>query len=71
MTRKHFNAIARALADVAQRGQLAAEVLKDPEARQVWQAAHQFTAEVLAAELRAFNPNFDRARFLRACGVEA
>ena len=30
----------------------------------------EYLAETFAEKLRATNPNFNRARFLRACGAE-
>jgi hypothetical protein len=57
MTRKHFEALARAVKEAAHR-----DDLTGPEAA-------AYIAETLAMEVRAFNPNFNRARFLRACGV--
>lgn len=58
MTKKHFSAIAAALL---------IEVLtaKDQQTR----AAIVAIAKRLAEQFAAFNPNFDRNRFLRACGV--
>lgn len=51
MTRKHFNAFAKALltiSDTYQRAQAAA---------------------LIADICKAANPNFDRARFMEACGL--
>lgn len=55
MTRRHFEAIA--------------STIKDSRAV-VDQRAVDFVARRLAGCFRAFNPNFDRDRFLRAAGVE-
>lgn len=37
-----------------------------PDARSIWIGM----ADAFASELAKTNPRFDRARFLRACGVE-
>lgn len=55
MSRKHFELIAR--------------VLRNLDGT-VPHADRKATAEAFADELRATNPNFDRARFLTACGVK-
>lgn len=56
MTRKHFNAIARALA------QSYAHAI-DAKSRD----AIENTIGRLASEFEQFNKNFDRARFVAAC----
>ncbi len=56
MTRKHYIAIAEQLTK-------AHSVHKDSN-------AHQLTAELLANYFYTDNKNFDRERFLTACGVE-
>lgn len=56
--------------------ELVARVLRDTEAaclRSQWDAVWRDrgrVAEAFADELASTNPRFDRARFLRACGVE-
>lgn len=64
MTRKHFEAIANA---IRQHRELCSEKPK--------RNAGLATLESLAWDIAGFfegeNPRFDRARFLRACGVEA
>jgi hypothetical protein len=63
MTKKHFEALAAALAE--QRvGFSLLPSLKNQHAQ--WCRDVQAVANVCAR----FNPNFDRARFLKACGVE-
>jgi len=59
MSKKHFEALAAAM----QRTQ--------PELAHTWLIG-QWRADVfvLADVCARFNPNFDRARFLAACGVE-
>jgi hypothetical protein len=52
MTRKHFSAMAKAIA-------------KAP----ITNEARKALARELAAICATTNPNFDRARFLAACGV--
>ena len=51
LTRKHFELIAKAMA------------------QQAGQLGHKETCEVLADALATSNPNFNRDRFLKACGV--
>jgi len=58
MTRKHFEAIAKTVRDVA-------AVADTPEAR----AAVVLMAERLADDFAGFNSNFNRRRFLQACGM--
>lgn len=60
MTRKHFRAIADAIARSRYGHDSSAE-----------RAAIDDTAVLIAYALADANPNFDRARFLRACGLEA
>lgn len=59
MSKKHFNAIASTIRANVERSN----------------DAERFRLRVLASELAdqfaGFNPNFDRARFITACGVEA
>lgn len=52
MTRKHFSAMAKAIADTP---------MDEP--------VRKALARELAAICATTNPNFDRARFLAACGV--
>lgn len=56
MTRKHFIAVAKVLA--------ATDGIHDYSTK-------AFIAHGLADEFATINPNFDRDRFLKACGVEA
>jgi hypothetical protein len=60
MTKKHFEALAAALrqSQIDFKGKFAEQVGSEDAARRI--------ADVCAR----FNPNFDRARFLKACGVE-
>lgn len=59
MTRKDYELIAAAVREsVTARG-------APPDAY----VAVAYLAHVLAASLRADNPRFDKARFLKACGV--
>ena len=58
MTRKHFNAIAAAIASSA-------------DDSRYDRYTRQLIANQLATEFEQFNPNFDRARFIKACRVEA
>ena len=65
MSKKHFEALAAALkaqrpdSDNCFQENRAAFLMQ-------WQADTKATADVCAR----FNPNFDRKRFLQACGVE-
>ena len=61
MTRKHFEALAAELKRVGP-----AYWIDATSRDTVHMAAIQAVADVCAR----FNPNFDRARFLAACGVE-
>ena len=69
MTRQHFKAIASAMECVKSR-------LNDRSERYsmaqltAMQEMHAAIAKEVALELRTFNRNFDRDRFLEACGVE-
>lgn len=60
MTKKHFAAIARVINET--RG-------GNPDSNAA-QAALDLVSLRLAGELRMFNPAFDKARFLTACGME-
>ena len=63
MTRKHFKALADALKDShpTQTGDAS------PDSAETWKR----TVENVAYACRSFNPHFDRARFLAACGWES
>jgi hypothetical protein len=63
MTRQHFALIA--------------EVIKDAQSEftsalgdEHGQMAQEIISTLFASELRQTNPNFNRDRFLRACGVD-
>lgn len=58
MTRAQFELIAHVLSQTRDQGE-------------VWNAAITATALRFAHELRATNPQFDRERFLKACGVQS
>jgi hypothetical protein len=60
MTKKHFAAIAAVIADEL------ADNDGDPNAI----VAVASVARGLADEFAVFNPNFDRVRFLSACGID-
>jgi hypothetical protein len=60
MTRKHFKAIAATLRRELQ--------YADDTSSEI---AIEDTAKALCSIFAEFNPNFDRGRFLAACGVEA
>lgn len=55
MTRKDFQLIAR--------------VIKESEGAVIDDLSRDGLAEMFADELASTNPAFDRARFLKACGV--
>lgn len=59
LTRKHFKAIADNLRTTKPNPDIA------PEGYNQW----CYTVDVMATMCREFNPNFDRGRFLDACGV--
>lgn len=61
MSKKHFEALAAALNGVG-------PLSEDTTSKQAiqWLSDVDAVADVCAS----FNPNFDRARFLQACGVE-
>jgi hypothetical protein len=58
MSKKHFNALAAALLDV---------LPTDPQSRERQQWSRDVQA--IATVCKRFNPLFDTARFLEACGV--
>lgn len=70
MTRKHFNGIASAVSEARDR-------LSRPSVSERYSKAQikamdfmvDVVADTLARELRLHNSNFDRERFLKACGV--
>lgn len=64
MTRKHFRAIADAVAEARRANDY------DTTEPTAGIDAVDDVARNLADSLRQFNPSFDRARFLEACGVE-
>lgn len=67
MTKKDFEAIARAIAEARTLG----VHMNTSEARANARASALNDATVLIADYcAADNPRFDRARFMRACGVE-
>lgn len=63
MTRQHFQAIADAFKECMElsEDQLRPDIRKD--------ALRRAAIEV-SGNISKFNPNFDRVRFLEACGVE-
>lgn len=66
MTRKHFDAIAAAFAAEG-RG---IDTIEDLQERYGAKTTHERLARDIAGTLAASNPRFDRARFLRASGVD-
>lgn len=60
MTRQHFEAIANAIR-VAGNGQTSANAAAQEMRKEI--------AENIASEMGRFNSNFNRAKFLKACGV--
>ena len=62
MTRKHFQAIADSLRDAKP------PHMGDPAVYKVKLEQWGRTCERMADTMRGFNPNFDRERFLSACG---
>lgn len=66
MTKKHFIAVARDIA--AQRAMIARN--EDIAKRIYGSNVLDETARNLASTFAGLNSNFDRARFLTACGVE-
>ncbi len=63
MTRKHFIAIANAVKDSRPTGDDSIDSMMNEQV--------DLTANLLAIEFAQFNDNFDRDRFLVACGVTA
>jgi hypothetical protein len=70
MTRKDYELIAAPFARVIARRDNDTRSLPTIELLSMIRGAAA-VAEDLADDLEADNPNFDRARFLRACGLEA
>lgn len=71
MQRRHFNAIARACSDVKERVNRQGMHERHTAAElQAMETAIDTVSKQLANTLWAFNDNFDKARFLAACGVE-
>ena len=70
MTRKHFQAIADAISEsMPDRGAWSTTEY-GTEAFNVATEQHKLTARAIAYNLRQFNPAFDKAKFLKACGVD-
>ncbi len=67
MTRKHFKLIAETISNFEPPFTYRNVTIEDDE----WQTAHTrlALAEVFADVLKNENPNFDKERFMRACGV--
>ena len=61
MTRKDYVAIAAALSWAAQRAEAETGTARGAD----------IAAEEIAKTMAADNPRFDRARFLKACGVQS
>lgn len=64
MTKKHFEAIAKILAETMSRETNDGSYPDETAIRTI-----TFIANRIANVCESDNPNFDRARFLRACGV--
>jgi hypothetical protein len=60
MSKKHYEALAAVIE----------ETKEDCAGAPFAQSALKMTAERIADYLATDNPRFDRARFLRACGIE-
>ena len=68
MTRRHFNAIAAIIRETIEAAPLESLTNDEAGGRRIAACA---IARDLATVCASTNPNFDRARFLSACGVEA
>lgn len=66
MTKKHFEAIATVLQQSHDDAILFAD---NPAAKASSRRVVSMVARRLADTFKDFNPNFDKARFLKACGV--
>jgi len=64
MTRKHFVAIAKIITECRE------AYWKSPEAKDVGDATLDNVAYLMSSYLATQNPNFDRGRFLEACGID-
>ncbi len=64
MTRKHFQAIADTIKQLASEG-----ILMSPDSEER-DYPHYATAEAFADLCEQYNDNFKRDRFLKACGIE-
>lgn len=62
MSRKHFEAVAKVIADVYENHTMGGHAVDAEAVRKV--------AEGLAVEFEGHNANFDSGRFLAACGVQ-
>lgn len=67
MEKRHFELIAGSVA----RSRMATDLKRNSVKRNAAQAGIRLVAIDLAATLAHTNENFDRARFLAACGVDA
>lgn len=65
MTRKDYNAIAKAIADVMNHKEFSADTQHNMLIKQGIQTAMVAVATVLHQD----NPNFDAKRFYKACGM--
>ncbi len=64
MTKKHYEMVAKVFAKTRL-------YVEYEEHRNGRESARQYLAEELADQFASDNPLFDRARFLKACGVQA
>jgi len=66
MTRKHYCAIAEAIAETRR---YVIDFYDENKSIPPATRALDLTAQRLASEFKSDNPRFDRSRFLRACGA--
>jgi len=71
LTRKHFQTLAKALQGQKPNPAHVTSAPHDNEAFKACEAQWTLDCRAIASVCARENPAFDRAKFLRACGIEA